>query len=196
MNYLERAGLDVNAEAVQRHIDALADVRKNGDCVMEYAVPEDERDGCTLDATERFSLHHYATTETVTALYALLDHTLTAVECDWLGIYKRMDGELVKLAYRGRPSRPIFPLTEDFRQRSNNVSVALTGEARIIHDVDQDDGPYYECDSDVRSEACFPIIDDGVIGIVDAEAFRQNYFTEKRLAAIAALCITTAPYLR
>jgi len=65
-------------------------------------------------------------------------------------------GVLVKEAYVGEPSRAEFPLTESFAERSNNSSVGLSGEAVLVEDVAEHDGPYYECDDSVRSGSAVP----------------------------------------
>jgi hypothetical protein len=109
---------------------------------------------------------------------------------------------LVKEGYTGSPSRPFFPLTEGFAQRSNNSRVGMYGELIVIADTRVFSGPdgasedvYYQCDAKVRSEACLPVFrpgalnaasrpsaehgsggDGGVIGIIDAECWRPNAY--------------------
>jgi L-methionine (R)-S-oxide reductase len=116
---------------------------------------------------------------------------------------------LVKEAYVGSPSRPFFPLTAPFASGSNNSTVAMTGGCVVIHDVRRmpADSPYYICDGKVRTEICAPIwaggvpragrptVSDGdageaegVIGIIDAEAWRPDHFTPERIAAVLQAC--------
>jgi len=73
-----------------------------------------------------------------------------------------------------------------------------------------DDAPYYECSSKVRSEVCVPISEDGeeccvvgahanaappgVIGILDIEAWRPNHFQDAHIAAILYVCRQLAAF--
>lgn len=124
---------------------------------------------------------------------ARLDRLVEALHersgADWSGIYRRSadpaGGEtLVKEAYRGRPSRPLFPLTEDFAKISNNVTAVLEASSILVEDVEDHiatGGSYYECDASVRSEFCWPIMDGtSVIGLIDLESFESSWFTEAR----------------
>ena len=49
--------------------------------------------------------------------------------------HHRPTDSLVKEAYVGAPSRPIFPLVGDWAEVSNNAWVALEGKVRLIADV-------------------------------------------------------------
>ena len=123
-----------------------------------------------------------------------------------LGVYKRIakaDGSevLVKLAYRGAPSRAEFPLTEAFAKQSNNSRVGLSGEARVIQDVASyvsGGGEYYSCDGNVASEACLPLYgEDGfVCGIIDVEAFASGFFVGETLEDTLALALVAQDLLR
>jgi hypothetical protein len=59
-----------------------------------------------------------------------------ATSSDWLGVYKLVtlggESHLLKLAYVGAPSRPIFPLTPKWCEVSNNSWVGTNGKARVI----------------------------------------------------------------
>jgi L-methionine (R)-S-oxide reductase len=123
----------------------------------------------------------------------------------WVGIYQRRklpagSEALVKLAYRGRPSRAEFPLTAEFAQGSTNSQVGLSGKAVVIPDVEahvRSGGGFYVCDTAVQSEACLPIFAPGgmdVVGILDAEAEPKAFFTPERLAVLVAACLV-APSL-
>lgn len=116
---------------------------------------------------------------------------------DWVGVYRRVPSPqvpgqlaLCKEAYVGAPSRPLFPLTEDFAENSNNSTVGLSGKAILISDTRKldDDTPYYVCDGSVRAEFCVPIFGPGndVIGIIDAEAFKPGHFTPERALTVLA----------
>lgn len=109
--------------------------------------------------------------------------------------------KLVKLAYRGSPSRAEFPLTEDFALHSNNSRVGLTGRARVIQDVAEyvkSGGEYYTCDLSVQSEACLPLfgVDGAVCGIVDVETALPHFFTGHTLAATIAFALTAQALVR
>lgn len=145
--------------------------------------------GMTADNTRKLRLIH-----------RLVDRATVVTGAGWLGIYQRRSNAqgqevLVKLAYRGRPSRAEFPLTEDFARHSTNSSVGLTGHAKVIDDVSayvNQGGGFYVCDSAVQSEACLPILSasgDMVVGILDAEAEPKLFFTPERLAVLAAICL-------
>jgi putative methionine-R-sulfoxide reductase with GAF domain len=118
--------------------------------------------------------------------------------CGWLGAYQARPVDaglgLVKLAYIGKPSRAVFPLTEEFATHSNNSTVGLSGRAKLIEDVGdylRQGGAYYTCDAQVQSEACLPVYDAAgkVIGIIDAEDERSNFFDTAALARLVALCL-------
>ena len=127
-------------------------------------------------------------------------------EVDWFGIYlARNDKEgnrvLTKLAYLGAPSRAEFPLTEEFAQLSNNTSVGLSGEKRLINSVSEyreNGGEYYTCDPKVNSELCWPIFSDKnaeslqqepeILGIIDAESFKEHQFDLEVQQQFEAVC--------
>ena len=121
------------------------------------------------------------------------------------GIYQRRTNRagaevLVKLAYRGRPSRAEFPLNAEFARGSTNSTVALSGQAKLIDDVAAhraQGGGFYVCDEAVQSELCVPILDaDGkVLGIIDAEASPSAFFNADRQAAVVAMALVAPPLL-
>lgn len=134
-------------------------------------------------------------------LHALVDSTNSRVGADWLGIYRAIGSKeqarLVKLAYRGAPSRAEFPLTEGFAAGSNNSRVGLTGWGVVIDDVAvwrDMGGSYYECDPKVKSEVCLPVLDEEgvVLGIIDAESAEAGFFTAERQVWLAALALVLA----
>jgi putative methionine-R-sulfoxide reductase with GAF domain len=123
-------------------------------------------------------------------------------DVDWLGIYKKVrkkhgDEVLWKLAYYDEPSRAEFPLTKEFAVHSNNSTVGLTGQAILIQDLAEYKGPYYKCDGRVKSEFCCPIIDlkGEIVGIIDAESFRENFFDDMKLLQITKVCSDLGVYL-
>eukprot|EP00455_Lapot_gusevi_P048127 TRINITY_DN6603_c0_g1_i4.p1 TRINITY_DN6603_c0_g1~~TRINITY_DN6603_c0_g1_i4.p1 ORF type:complete len:275 (+),score=67.36 TRINITY_DN6603_c0_g1_i4:88-912(+) len=139
--------------------------------------------------------------------------------CEWVGIYQRypippeddvLECEgLVKQAYRGEASRAIFPLTAEFAATSNNSTVALTGKSVLIQDVMAHEGPYYQCSQSVKSEFCVPIFSWSkrtdssanpalpyqVIGIIDAEAWREHHFTPAVLTDVLKVAYDLGLYL-
>jgi putative methionine-R-sulfoxide reductase with GAF domain len=97
------------------------------------------------------------------------------------------DGELalVKEAYIGEPSRPVFPVTSSFATKSTNSWVALNSSIRIIQNTRQiEEGvSYYSCSNKVQSELCVPILRQNlnsqvweVIGIIDLESWKPRHF--------------------
>ncbi|MEW9898320.1 GAF domain-containing protein [Chitinivorax sp. PXF-14] len=144
------------------------------------------------------------TTRRLLQIGALLDETLADIPCDWLGVYQLCERPvgpaLVKLAYRGKPSRAEFPLTPEFAAHSNNSAVGLSGQARVIDHVAsyvERGGAYYICDPAVQAEACLPVFDlDGrVIGIIDAEDAQPAHFQGAKLALLVALCLALTSWL-
>lgn len=113
-----------------------------------------------------------------------------------IGVYKKISpaqgpSVLVKLAYRGAPSRAEFPLTEEFATHSNNSRVGLTGAPRLIQSVAAhvaSGGEYYTCDPSVCAEACLPLLGPAaaVVGIVDVETAKPDFFHGDALAVTLA----------
>ena len=139
------------------------------------------------------------------ALKRVVERLAAVTGAEWVGIYRKIvapdeaqpssedEMALVKEAYVGSPSRAFFPLTKEFAAGSNNSTVAMSGDTVIIHDVQSmpSDLPYYNCDKQVRSEVCAPIIEPvsgECIGIIDCEAWRPYHFSELRIAAILDTC--------
>ncbi len=186
------------------------------DRLYRYRVPQLSADGsCTLVdelAPEPYDLapvlggRSPATTRWLAALDGVLERVQARVGAGWMGIYGRFEPpeaepRLVKLAYRGLPSRAEFPLTSEFAQRSTNTTVALTGRAVVLEDVTAhaaSGGAYYVCDPGVRSEVCLPVFESRfhrVVGIVDAEAPQVGFFQPKRIAELIALCLSLSGVL-
>lgn len=220
-NYLEQAGLELSAASLQQAVAVLETALaqpaapRSEDALFSYRVPRlGEGGSCSLvDELEEapYELSPWLGGRSAEAagklrqLDALLQATLRLVPADWLGVYCRFerDGEprLVKLAYRGLPSRAEFPLTEAFAQFSNNSRVGLSGKGAVIADVGawrQAGGAYYECDPKVRSEVCLPVFDEAgaVIGILDAESAQPGFFHAEHQATLAALaCALSAHFV-
>ncbi|HYK04691.1 MAG TPA: histidine kinase [Thermoanaerobaculia bacterium] len=224
--YLDAAGLphliadqnfrDLTSEAVSR-LRALADADSvpSNDAehhdLYRYRVPLPTQGvGCSLLADEPYDLRlilggqRADTTDSLLRLGILVNTVYEETGCGWLGVYQARVGTnervLVKLSYRGKPSRAEFPLTKEFAADSNNSTVGLSGNARVIDDVEcyvQEGGAYYTCDPNVQAEACLPLFDiaGNIAGIVDAEDPRKGYFGGVDLAPFVALCIVAPSYL-
>lgn len=180
-----------------------------------YAVPElGEGGACSLFgvlADTPYDLTAILGGKTAANQQALLKlHQITAyyreqAKVAWFGIYQARantagESVLVKLSYFGAPSRAEFPLTAEFAQISNNSTVGLTGQARVINDVAaylQQGGEYYTCDPQVQAEACLPLFDQSgrIVGIVDAEDFTKQIFTAEAMALLVAVCLTIPEFL-
>lgn len=221
--YLVRADLDrylahtpVIAKAIHGVMAAIGGdaPQLTADTLYTYPVPMLSEDG-TCSIIEALSPTPYdlsailggrteATTRKLLLLNQVVLHVLQLSGADWLGIYQSRETlggawTLVKLAYRGIPSRAEFPLTPEFAKGSTNSTVGLEGSARVIDDVAAyraEGGGFYVCDDKVQSEACLPLFDEAgkIIGILDCEAAPQNFFNAERIAALAA-CALVAPAL-
>jgi len=175
--------------------------------LYEFKVPKvgpdgtcatfDELEEKAYDLTGVLNGRNFVSTTRLMTLDALVEHCQHALGVGWLGIYQARETErgaaLVKLAYRGAPSRAEFPLTPEFAAKSNNSTVAMTGEAKVINDLPAylaSGGAYSECDPKVKAEVCLPILTDaGAVGVVDAEHSVAQWFTTERLALLVALAI-------
>lgn len=125
-------------------------------------------------------------------LKSVIQKLFNKTKVNWLGAYRKLinpKGEivLVKESYLGIFSRPEFPLTQDFAKKSNNSTVGLKGKAIVIQDIEKHTGAYYKCDGKVQSEFCLPILNlkKEVIGIIDAESFQKNFFSQELLLQIS-----------
>lgn len=214
--YLTRAGLGhvQNADLVASYqteltqLVALTTAPQDTTALYQYRVPElGDNGACSLpdllaeapyDLAATLGGISPARTQQLAVLHALVDKVAADTGAGWLGIYQKRQvakgWALVKLAYCGKPSRAEFPLTTDFAAHSNNSAVGLSGTGRIIDNVDQyisAGGAYYTCDAAVQSEACLPLFNDAgeVVGIIDAEDARRDFFRGDILAKLVALCL-------
>ena len=210
-NYLLNSGLEICEQLSANNI--VESVLKSGyppltidkaRSLYSYDIPEETVLGvCSTESSKEYHLykilgvsrdeiienHHTLRLLRVNEIVCRLQ-LLTAV--DWLGIYRKTKNEkgrevLLKEAYYGKASRAEFPLEEAFAKRSNNSSVGLSGKAILVQDIDNYRGPYFTCDIQVKSELCLPILGvrNEVIGIIDAESFRSNFFTDSCVFEIA-----------
>nr|WP_252733562.1 GAF domain-containing protein [Pseudoalteromonas sp. C2R02] len=222
LSYLEITQLTCDHELINNHLSALKTylnkTNHRRDIQWQYKIPElGEGGSCSLFGhlqDEPFDLKSVLLTEhqdidtnlvnSMQMLTQIVDYIVNTSQVDWFGIYQNRDINneqgLVKLAYHGAPSRPIFPLTSDFSLISNNVQVALSKKGRVINDIQAyqaDGGEYYICDPKVKSEVCLPILTASgeMLGIIDAEAFKTDFFDENTLALLIAGCLLIPNYL-
>lgn len=215
-SYLSRCGFNADAfsadfyQQVTDFQQQLATLTPVAEVKWQFRVPElGEGGSCSLFgqlADEPYDLTPILGGQT-DANQQLLAKVTTIVQfyqansaSHWFGIYQRRNnpaGEtvLVKLAYFGAESRAEFPLTAEFAAISNNSTVGLSGQGRIINDVAAylaQGGEYYTCDPKVQAEACLPLVGASgeVVGIIDSEAFTQNLFHGKELALLIAVALT------
>jgi L-methionine (R)-S-oxide reductase len=188
----------------------------SNDALYRYQVPLISEDGsCSLidemaatpyDLATILGGENDANTRKLKLLNIMVAWATMLSGSDWVGIYQTRINRLgnpvlVKLAYRGRPSRAEFPLNVEFAKGSTNSAVGLSGQARLIDDVavyTAEGGGFYVCDDAVQSEFCVPIInasDGRVLGIIDAEAAPKTFFNADRQCAIVAMALVTAALL-
>ncbi|MDN3378100.1 MULTISPECIES: GAF domain-containing protein [unclassified Pseudoalteromonas] len=215
-SYLLLAQLDVPQQLVSSELTKLESYLSNNDrpaINWEYQIPElGEGGACSLFGYLQetpFKLTDYLkqdshTTEKLTQLQRIVNYVVEQTGVDWYGIYQNTatdeGAQLLKLAYFGAPSRPLFPLTKEFAAGSNNVQVALSTKGRVINNVEQylaAGGEYYTCDPKVKAEACLPLFDEqnNCVGIVDGEAFNNDFFDQQTLALLIACCIKIPHFL-
>ena len=198
----------VDEQRVAEYRNALLQVIESGRCQIkwQYMIPELGEGGtCSLFGQlqkEPFDLKLYLSSSKTTEhslgiVSAVVDFVEQQQLVDWFGIYqlRKVDAQqqLLKLAYFGKPSRPLFPVNLEYAQISNNAHVALHGHPRVINDVSQyvlDGGEYYTCDPKVQSELCFPFFakDGSVLGIIDAESFNTEAFDKDAMSLFTAIC--------
>jgi len=176
----------------------------DGSCSLEHGLedqPYDLRIGTELESLDHASLVVHPETVRVSRISLLVEALHDATGADWSGIYRRLripgsDDALQKVSYRGRPSRALFPLTEEFALHSNNSTAALRRRAIRVDDVEAYVAlghPYYECDPSVRSELCVPVIRAGEsIGLIDLESFVPSKFGSPALYATGLAAVALA----
>jgi putative methionine-R-sulfoxide reductase with GAF domain len=180
--------------------------------LYKYKVPQISKDGTciindknltTFNLAERLGLKFdvsklkkHPVTQSLWRLFSILSDLHTDTLPDWIGVYKKhthnKTGQevLLKLSYFGNPSRAEFPLTEEFAKISNNSFVGINGQAVLINNLENFEGPYYECDNNVQSEFCCPILnrEGEIIGIIDTESFQKDFFNQEKILQISKVC--------
>ena len=191
--------MEVSNDALYRYDVPL--ISEDGSCSLI-----DEMDPAPYELSRILGGENEENTRKLKLLNIMVTRAAMLTGADWVGIYQRRinpvgNEVLVKLAYRGRPSRAEFPLNTEFAKGSTNSAVGLSGQATLIDDVaayKAEGGGFYVCDDAVQSEFCVPIFDDAdgrVIGIIDAEASPKIFFNADRQAAIVAMALVTMALL-
>jgi putative methionine-R-sulfoxide reductase with GAF domain len=221
--YLFATGLDALADhtpVIEKAIhDFIAQLGTpmdvSNDALYRYQVPLlSEGGACSLTGEMDPVLYDLApvlggesdpVTRKLKLLNILVTRATMVTGTDWVGIYQSRTNaagtrSLVKLAYRGCPSRAEFPLNAEFAKGSTNSSVGMSGQAKLIDDVaayTAQGGGFYTCDAAVQSEFCVPILDaDGnLLGVIDAEASPTHFFNADRQAIIVAMALVVPAVL-
>lgn len=191
--------MDVSNDALYRYEVPL--ISEDGSCSLI-----DEMDPVPYDLSRIVGGENEANTRKLKLLNIMVTRATMVTGADWVGIYQHRTNPvgnqvLVKLAYRGRPSRAEFPLTSEFAKGSTNSTVGLSGQAKLIDDVaayTAEDGGFYVCDDAVQSEICVPVFDVSsgkVLGIIDAEASPKAFFNPDRQAVIVAMALVVMALL-
>jgi putative methionine-R-sulfoxide reductase with GAF domain len=221
--YLQKSELTIDSQMkdmVNQHVELMRSnffdqALKSDQELFSYPVPElGEGGSCSLfnqvadepfDLTQIVGQPSALSRQLLQSLHNVVAYVVNKSKLDWFGIYQtvadtKQSERLVKLAYDGAISRSEYPLTEQFAQLSNNVQVGITGQSKVINNVNiytQQGGAYYTCDPKVKSEACLPIYDgdENVIGIIDAEAFAHDFFDAHCMALLIASCMVISGLL-
>lgn len=208
--YLSIAQLDLPENLVAEQLSYLEQYLADAELPevrWQYQIPElGEGGACSLFGylqDEPFKLSDFVAnnaenTAKLAKLQQIIDFVVEKTQVDWFGIYQATETDegkqLLKLVYHGAPSRPLFPITEAFAKGSNNVQVALSKRGRVINNVADylaKGGEYYTCDPNVKAETCLPLLSqqNECLGIIDAEAFNNDFFDKQTLALLVACCI-------
>ena len=219
-DYIEQAGIPfehIDVSRIQFWVERLQEEPTRTypeDTIFTYKIPKlGEGGSCSLFGEledkpfrldEALNDFNQESALYIAQLKTLIDVCVEASNIDWLGIYQArsalQENHLLKLAYHGAPSRPVFPLNDEFAQISNNTQVGLSGKAKVIQNVEaylKEGGGYYTCDPKVKSEICLPLFSTNreIVGIIDAEAFSCDFFNKEILSMCVALCCVAPLYL-
>lgn len=223
-SYLFAAGLDALADHVPVIEKAIHDfiaqlgtqMAVSNDALYRYPVPLisadgscsliDEMDAAPYDLARILGGENESNSRKLKLLNIMVTRANMVTGAEWVGIYQQRinpvgNQVLVKLAYRGRPSRAEFPLNAEFAKGSTNSAVGLSGQAKLIDDVaayTAEGGGFYVCDDQVQSEICVPIFnaaDGTVTGIIDAEASPKRFFNADRQSTVVAMALVATALL-
>ena len=102
-------------------------------------------------------------------------------DCNWLGFYRMVDGELVLGPFVGRPACIRIPVGVGV------CGAAARGETQLVEDVHAFPG-HIACDARSRSELVVPVVRDGaVIAVIDCDSPSLARFDAEDRAGIEAL---------
>jgi GAF domain-containing protein len=124
----------------------------------------------------------------------LKDIFLKPIETEyyWAGIYRKLSTKAKRLCFVG----PMPPCHEFEFSKGNVGLTADIGVRKVIADVTEDE-QYSQCFIQTASEIVEPIIYEGeVVGVIDIESDKKDFFTEKRVEEIEELSKQIAPVLR
>ncbi|KZN48001.1 GAF domain-containing protein [Pseudoalteromonas luteoviolacea] len=213
--YLDKTQTTLDPALVKSKITILTEhlSTQHAQPVWSYKIPElGEGGSCSLFGHLQeapFLLNDYIDDSeendaSLSKLQAIVEFVHNQTGVDWFGIYQARpieeEQQLLKLAYQGAPSRPLFPINEQFAGTSNNIQTVMSARSRIINDIPAyiaQGGEYYTCDPKVQSEVCLPLLDENFecVGIIDAEAFSKDFFTADNLSVLVAACMKITHYL-
>ncbi len=205
--YLDSIGLDKTEEFKDTFleeelklitVEAVSLTDEERKQLYTYPIPKISEDGsCTLpdqledepyDVSRKFN-----DDRKMVFIKKIVELLKEQTASEWAGIYKKINDKLVKLYYIEAPSRPEFPLTEDFAKISNNSKVGMSGKAILVNDVEahvEQGKAYYNCDNKVKSELCLPILVNGKVwGIIDLEAFNKKHYSDQRIFRAAMIAV-------
>jgi GAF domain-containing protein len=102
-------------------------------------------------------------------------------ECNWIGFYRMVAGELVLGPFCGKPACIRIPLGQGVCG-----TAAATGESQLVADVHAFPG-HIACDADSRSELVVPVLRGGVvIAVIDCDSPRLGRFDAEDQAGLEA----------
>lgn len=109
----------------------------------------------------------------------------------WLGIYRRLEDKAKRVGFVG-PTPPCH----EFEFGKGNVGLsAEKGLRKVIADVSQDE-QYSMCFIKTASEMVEPIYyEDKVVGVIDAESDKKEFFTDEIQSKVKDLARTVSPIL-
>ncbi len=118
-------------------------------------------------------------------LNRIVDRLYDMTGAEWIGIYRLIATQdavsaswgpcLMKEAYKGEPSRALFPISESFASKSTNSWVGLNGSCRIIANTrKREEGVSYY--GTIRGGYQYD-----VVGIIDLESWKVDHFDAKKV---------------
>lgn len=128
-------------------------------------------------------------------LFTLLSEYLRTNAIIIQRLVAKQNGEevLLREGHNGDMFTAEYPFTEEWAEKSNAISVAYSGQASYISDLEGYDGPYWNCqyNKHILSEFCVPIlnVDGNVTGTIDCESTERDHFTHEMQIQICKVAI-------